>query len=72
MIFSELSKTGKVPEGTCKAGAIAMALNDWGCVAAGVNQPANFGNGMADLTIKFGISATPENLMKEANKITKN
>ena len=67
-IFSELSKTGKVPPGISKAEAIAMALGDWGCVTGGAKQPANFGAGMADLSIKFDISALPENLIKEADK----
>lgn len=76
-LFSEISLTGNLPErgemseDDYKRQVLACALMDWGGVMAGRNAviPEKFGDGMAKVADLLGVSATPDNLMKLAEKM---
>ncbi|HMY34833.1 MAG TPA: hypothetical protein PK937_15620 [bacterium] len=73
--FSDISTTGKIPENKdnlsdkdFKLLCCAHALSDWACIYAGSHPPENFCNGMAAVGNFLGILATPDLLMKYADK----
>lgn len=74
-IFSEISTTGALPEKgeltdeAYKKHVLALALIDWVNVMSGARPPENFGSGMVAVSDFLEVSATPDSLMKLAEKM---
>lgn len=69
-IFPEIFITGKLPEGFTKKSLIADGLVGWALCETGNTPPENFGKAMI-LIGEYTGDATPDGLMRLANKITK-
>ena len=68
-IFPEIFITGKLPENWTQKSLVADALCGWACCMGGAKPPEKFGEGMVLIGSKLGISATPDNISKFADKI---
>lgn len=69
LIFSKTSVEGRIPKGRSDKQILADAISDWGCCIAGGKVPANFGDGMVEVSNYFNIPATPEDLIKLSKKL---
>ncbi len=65
-IFADVFHTGLLDESVDERELCADALSAWGCCMAGAELPRRFGQGMAAISKKLGISATPESIKEYA------
>lgn len=66
-VFSEMFKTGIVPQMRREL-LVAEASMAWGLCMAG-HMPPNFGEVMAQIGMRLGVVASPQNISRLADEI---
>ena len=69
--FPEVFVTGKIPENRTDRELCADALCAWGIVLGKLitpdELPDNFGDGMVAISLRLGVSASPESIIHYAH-----